>query len=96
MKKPLPPTRHQDYLDILQVTLKAETYCILDQAKVDDIMFRVRKNLGLIEDLSKKKPTGVNKKIKKHSNTFWFLGLTAFTLLTMKIVVENYIYTSHH
>lgn len=94
MKKQLPNPKHQDYLDILSVALKAETYSILDAERINKIMFRVKNNLGLIEDLSSKKK-GPKGAIERNYTSFWLFVFIAFLLLTFKIVIENYLYKPH-
>ena len=95
MKKQSQKHNHQDYLDILLVALKAETYSILDTARIDKILYRVKNNLGFIEDLSKRKRKGATEKIEKNGTTFWYFCFIAFFLLTVKIVIENAIYKGH-
>jgi len=96
MKKQSQEHNHQDYLDILSVALKAETYSILDTEKIDKILYRVKNNLGLIEDLSKSKRKGATEKIEKNGTTFWYFCFIAFLLLTMKMIIENYVYKYHY
>lgn len=92
MKKQLQSSAHQDYLDILEKTLRTETYSILDAEKINKIMFRVKSNLGLIEDMSKLKRTTTIKVAKKNHTSLWFFISVGFLFMIFKVVAENYAY----
>ena len=83
---------NEEIIDVVRVSIANGNHDLHDQENIDSIIYRIRNNLRLMENMPIRKKYSMARFFDKYQESFWFFVMISVVLLISKMVIENYLY----